>query len=471
MSRALILDWKQWPGIVVAAVAAAGAAVCHADDDLTMNRAIVELVEGASIQDVVDDYPPITLEASIDAHNLFLLSFPIGWDEETLEAFVEDVLEADPRVDEADLNEETEVPGGHTQSFHFFVDPAAYQEQYVWPLIDLQPPPQGSERTIVAILDTGIDRWHEVFAQTEVLPGYDFVDRDLDPADSGDGIDNDGDLGVDELVGHGTAMSNLVVKVAPLSSLLPVRVLNSDGFGDTFTVVEGLYYAADFQDGEDRVSVINLSLGVSEANDILLDAILYALEKGILVVSASGNDGLEAVLLPAGYEPVVAVASTDEQDLKSSFSNYGEEVVLSAPGSAIVTAVPDNQYGQSDGTSSSAALVSGTVALLLGADPTLTPDAALSVVAASSTNLDALNQDYEDMLGAGRIDVGQALEAIGVLVIPGDLDGDGIVSSLDLLLLLGAWGPCPPKGQCPADLDHDGVVGSIDLLILLGEWS
>ena len=90
MSRALILDWKQWPGIVVAAVAAAGAAVCHADDDLTMNRAIVELVEGASIQDVVDDYPPITLEASIDAHNLFLLSFPIGWDEETLEAFVED---------------------------------------------------------------------------------------------------------------------------------------------------------------------------------------------------------------------------------------------------------------------------------------------------------------------------------------------------------------------------------------------
>ena len=54
--------------------------------------------------------------------------------------------------------------------------------------------------------------------------------------------------------------------------------------------------------------------------------------------------------------------------------------------------------------------------------------------------------------------------------VPGDLDGDGHVGVKDLLILLGEWGPCPPKGDCPADLDGDGSVGVKDLLILLGNW-
>ncbi len=55
--------------------------------------------------------------------------------------------------------------------------------------------------------------------------------------------------------------------------------------------------------------------------------------------------------------------------------------------------------------------------------------------------------------------------------IPGDVDNDGLVGTSDLLLLLGAWGTCPPKGACAADLDGDGIVGTTDLLILLGNWS
>ena len=70
----------------------------------------------------------------------------------------------------------------------------------------------------------------------------------------------------------------------------------------------------------------------------------------------------------------------------------------------------------------------------------------------------------------GTLFAGTVASGVWVLGSPSDLDGDGIVGTTDLLLMLGAWGACPPKGACPADLDGDGLVGTTDLLILLGNW-
>ena len=84
--------------------------------------------------------------------------------------------------------------------------------------------------------------------------------------------------------------------------------------------------------------------------------------------------------------------------------------------------------------------------------------------------LDAVAFDAAGKLWISALSEGVAVLDIGEVTIPGDLDGDGTVGVTDLLILLGDWGRCPPKGECPADLNGDGSVGVVDLLILLGNW-
>ena len=90
--------------------------------------------------------------------------------------------------------------------------------------------------------------------------------------------------------------------------------------------------------------------------------------------------------------------------------------------------------------------------------PTFTPDSQTAYVATSFLNNPGFSYVY-------AINTGPEVDPI-----PGDLDGDGTVGVTDLLILLGDWGRCPPKGECPADLNGDGSVGVVDLLILLGNW-
>ena len=170
--------------------------------------------------------------------------------------------------------------------------------------------------------------------------------------------------------GHGTMVAGLVHLVAPTAKIMPLRVFRADGTGEAYNVVRAIYYAVDH-----GATVINMSFSLSEWSDELIRAMNYAANHRVVLVASAGNAGKETLVFPAGLRSVLGVGSTDMQDRRSSFSNFGKALVrLSAPGEGLVTMFPGNHYALVSGTSFSTALVSGAAALVLQRDPTLDPE-------------------------------------------------------------------------------------------------
>ena len=120
-------------------------------------------------------------------------------------------------------------------------DPAVWRNQSASQQLQLSKAHELSEGdgTLVAVLDTGVERSHSALAGL-LQPGWDYVDDDPDPSDSQNGRDDDGDLAVDESFGHGTFVSGTVALTAPKARIMPMRVLNSDGRGNLFVVAEAI---------------------------------------------------------------------------------------------------------------------------------------------------------------------------------------------------------------------------------------
>ncbi len=218
--------------------------------------------------------------------------------------------------------------------------------------------------TTVAVLDTGVDPNHEVF-EGRVLAGFDYIDDDGDAADSINEtapLDTDGDGHPDEAVGHGTFVAGMVAMVAPDANILPLRVLDSDGSGTVFSVAEAVFdaVAADVQ-------VINLSFGTAEKLDsaVMKQALEAANRAGIVIVAAAGNGASRAPQYPASVPEVWSVGATDDSGARlAGFSNRGGWVDVATLGSGLVGPLPEGLYGQWSGTSLSAPLVAGQVALV-----------------------------------------------------------------------------------------------------------
>ena len=254
---------------------------------------------------------------------------------------------------------------------------------------------------IVAVIDTGVDPNHPALAGV-LVPGYDFL-NDLPgiPSElSGlsqstvaildqstvaildgknvplvltqstvaildqstvailDGIKLPADFG------HGTMVAGLIHLVAPTARIMPLKAFQLDGTANLSDVIRAIYYAVDH-----NARVINMSFSTSDNSAALLDAVKYATSHGVVLVAAAGNDGKEMKVYPAALEGVFGVGSTDKSDLKSPFSNYGDVARLAAPGEALVTTYPGNNYAAVWGTSFSAALVSGAAALITSFQP------------------------------------------------------------------------------------------------------
>lgn len=445
-----------------------------ADDDcdgIMINQAIVELVVGADINEINDEYGTITL-ASIeinaadpdDGVRLYLLQLPEDWDEDEFEEWFDD--DNDPRIAEAELNYQGETAeGGQTESFYFNVPPSDYSEQYAWGLIRLEAAHRISTGggIVIALLDTGAEADHKALAGHIVPGGFNFVDGNTDTSDVGNGEDDDGDGFVDEMIGHGTFMAGIVAMVAPDAGLLIVKVLDDEGrSGGQFRVAQGIYYAV-----QHGVDVINLSLAMSCEQEILEDAVAYARQSGVVVVAAAGNLDQPQVMVPADDSDTIGVASTDTDDRKSDFSNYGEHVSISAPGTNVVSSVPNNEYGQWQGTSMSVSFVSGAAALVKANNPSASPGEIEEILRDAADDLDRMNPEYEEMLGAGRLNIAAALRTDDKSP---DINQDGFVNVADLTILIGSWGPRGNCADAPADLNDDCAVGGADLLILLGNW-
>lgn len=161
--------------------------------------------------------------------------------------------------------------------------------------------------------------------------------------------------------GHGTEVMGMIHLVAPTAHLLPVKAFGANGSGTLSNILAGIYYAV-----QNNANVINMSFELSQSSTELTDAINYANANNVVCVASSGNDGEDEVVYPAGLQNVMGVASTNDLDQRSSFSNYGDQVVwVAGPGENIITTYPFGTYSVTSGTSFTSPMVAGTVALLI----------------------------------------------------------------------------------------------------------
>lgn len=211
-------------------------------------------------------------------------------------------------------------------------------------------------------------------------------------------------------VGHGDMVASLLAGatgeqgIVPDSSIMSVRVLDSNGQGDVFGVSDGIYTAVD-----GGAKVISLSLGTSQTSDILQSAIEYAIAQGVTVVASAGNNGDGAIDYPAAYPGVVAVGSIDATGQRATFSDYGSQLDLMAPGVGLNTITTSGNMTFS-GTSASAPLVAGAIASLLSTNPGMTGQQAVTMLTdyadfAGPVTDTGTNEFY----GAGIVDLGRVL--------------------------------------------------------------
>ncbi|MEB3195664.1 MAG: S8 family peptidase [Candidatus Sericytochromatia bacterium] len=253
----------------------------------------------------------------------------------------------------------------------------------------------GRKETLVAVVDTGIDDRHPDLTG-RVRKGRDFVNGDDDAFD-----DNF----------HGTHCAGIlaanrgnggVVGVAPEVTLLPVKVLSAQGSGTYDQVAAGLVYAAD-----QGASIISVSLGTYTPSQVLLEAVRHAQRKGALVVAGMGNQGSDKPFYPAAWPDVLAVGATTVKDERARYSNTGSHLALVAPGSDILSTIPDRQYARVSGTSMATPHVAGVAALLKSAEPRWTAANLRQRLLDSAVDLGAPGMDPET--GRGRLSAARAL--------------------------------------------------------------
>lgn len=253
---------------------------------------------------------------------------------------------------------------------------------------------QGNGVTI-AILDSGVDPTHPDL-KDRLVAGYNFVDGNTNTAD---------------VFGHGTkvagaaaaSMNNTVgvASVAGLAKIMPIRVAYADGNVAFSNVAKALTYAADR-----GVKIANVSFSGAAGSASVLNAAKYFKDKGGLVFVSAGNSNKD--LGYAATDTMVILAATTESDTKASFSNFGDHVQLSAPGSGIYTTVNGGTYASVSGTSFAAPITAGVAALVMAANPALTSAQVQTVLFNTATDLGAAGRD--NYFGYGRVDAAAAVK-------------------------------------------------------------
>ncbi|MCC3372822.1 S8 family peptidase [Cohnella sp. REN36] len=259
---------------------------------------------------------------------------------------------------------------------------------------------KGNRDIVVAVVDTGVQLDHPDL-KGRLVNGTNIVDPSAPPEDD---------------VGHGTHVAGIIAAevnnhegVAGMTwytKIMPVKALDSTGAGTTYSVAEGIIWAADH-----GAQVINLSLGNYAQAQFLHDAIKYAYDKGVVVVAASGNDNTDRPGYPAAYPEVIAVGATDPDERRASYSNYGDYIDVTAPGTQIASTYPGSRYAALSGTSMASPHVSALVSLIRAANPQMSNADVVDVMRKTAKDLGAAGKDND--FGYGQIDVLAAVAAVG----------------------------------------------------------
>jgi len=280
----------------------------------------------------------------------------------------------------------------------------------------------------VAVIDTGVDPTNPVL-KSVLVSGYDFTrnvsggsemsDVQTSPnlSDAQDGEVNQRtvavldqrtvavlDGGPYSAFGHGTMTAGLVHLVAPRAKIMPLKAFSADGSGYLSDVLRAIYYAT-----ANHAAVMNMSFDFTTYSKELATAVKYSSGKGVISVASAGNDGEYTFVYPGALPSVVNVASTSNQDTRSTFTNYGTPpVFMAAPGEGVMSTYPWGTYAAGWGTSFSTPLVSGTAALMLGANGNCT-------AATVASGLSHTKLIFDPELGWGRLDTYQALQVCHLL--------------------------------------------------------
>jgi len=279
----------------------------------------------------------------------------------------------------------------------------------------------GTATTVIAVIDSGVDLAHPEFAgrlwsNPGEIPSNGQDDDNNGFVDDTHGWDFVyGSNNLSDENGHGTEVAGVALATGDNSAgmagvcwgcrLMPVKVIQPSGIANYSDVAAGIIYAAN-----KGARIINLSLGGYADSSALRAAIQAAASKAV-IVAAAGNDSLNEPFYPAAYAPVLAVAATTELGTKTSFSNYGDWVDVSAPGAEILTTFAGGGWGTTSGTSLAAPFVSGLAGLLYSQHPEWSAAMIRAHIIETATNLSSSEPVYASLLGAGLIDAASAMQA------------------------------------------------------------
>ena len=219
--------------------------------------------------------------------------------------------------------------------------------------------------------------------------------------------------------------------------LLAAKVMDSNGSGYDDAIAEGIIWSA-----QNGAKVINLSLGGSDPTPIIYDAAGIARSYGALIVAAAGNLGANSLMYPAAYgDRFLSVGSTESNDNRSSFSDYGCGLAVTAPGGSIYSTLPNSSYGYLSGTSMASPHVAGLAALIWSVNPSLTNVQVAQIIETSAAHVTGTgatpvtydSTGWNQYYGYGRIDAYAALQAaqasLGATPTPANLNGYGSTCS------------------------------------------
>ena len=285
----------------------------------------------------------------------------------------------------------------------------------------------GSDKVVVAVLDSGVDYTHEDLVQNMWIRPANlapYQDSDLGTIDDENGynaIDNASDP-MDQ-IGHVTHCAGIIgaegennLGIAGVNwkvQIMPLKFMNAGGFGTTKDAIEAINYVIDRKKAGVNVRIISASWGSTQRSRALEDVIRKAYENDILFVAAAGNattNNDRNPHYPSNYNVpnVVSVAALDRHDQLASFSNYGPKTVaIAAPGVDILSTWLGNAYEEKSGTSMATPVISGVAALILSENPRMSVDELKKKLLASTDPIVALKGKT---ITGGRINAAKALE-------------------------------------------------------------
>lgn len=285
--------------------------------------------------------------------------------------------------------------------------------------------------TTIAVVDTGVDNsLADLKSHVRMDIGKNFVNKDSLPLD-----DN----------GHGTHVTGIIAAesnngysmegINQHTKIMPVKVLDAEGSGDSEQIANGIIYAANH-----GAKVINLSLG-GEYSRTIEYALNYAASKNVVVVVASGNDSQMGMSYPASSRYAISVGATNNFDIVSDYSNYGETLDLVAPGTNIPSLVPNGNVTYMSGTSMATPHVTAVVGLMLSGNSKLKVSDIRTILHQSADHIafeekDNLDESGSiiDLIGSGMSDYEEYNLPVGSDLVSGfgRLDAYNAYSTVDL---------------------------------------